>query len=69
MSDGTIGEHWLESALSRIRAGEPEIAVMLDYGYEATAPADGCGSRSPVTGCPCELPKGHGGVHRFQEVQ
>ncbi len=28
-----IGEHWLATALSRVRAGEPEDAVMYDYGY------------------------------------
>lgn len=28
-----IGEHWLETALSRVRAGEPEAAVMADYDW------------------------------------
>lgn len=28
-----IGQHWLEVALERINAGEPEQDVMLDYGY------------------------------------
>jgi hypothetical protein len=28
-----IGEHWLEVALSRIRAGESEAAVMADYDW------------------------------------
>lgn len=29
-----LTEHWLETALSRIRAGEPEREVMRDYGYD-----------------------------------
>jgi len=28
-----IGDHWCEVAASRMRAGEPEEAVMKDYGY------------------------------------
>lgn len=30
---GRLGEHWIWIALERIAAGEPEIEVMLDYGY------------------------------------
>ena len=29
-----LTEHWLTTALSRVRAGEPEKDVMRDYGYE-----------------------------------
>ncbi len=28
-----IGDHWLEAAYDRIRAGEDERAVLADYGY------------------------------------
>ena len=30
-----LTEHWLTTALSRVRAGEPEADVMRDYGYAA----------------------------------
>lgn len=32
-TDVRIGQHWLEVALERINAGEPEQEVMRDYGY------------------------------------
>jgi hypothetical protein len=39
-----IGEPWIEVAASRMRAGEDEAAVMLDYGYTRdNAPATGKG--------------------------
>ncbi len=28
-----IGQHWLEVALERVRAGETEATVMRDYGW------------------------------------
>ena len=28
-----VGEPWIEVAASRMRAGEPEVDVMRDYGY------------------------------------
>lgn len=31
-----VGQHWLEVALERIKAGEPEASVLQDYGYEYT---------------------------------
>ena len=35
-SNKIIGQHWLEVAYERIRAGEPEFDVMADYGYRWT---------------------------------
>lgn len=32
---GKITMHWLRAAFDRIAAGEPEAAVMADYGYTA----------------------------------
>lgn len=33
MSEKLVGQHWLEVAAGRVRAGEPEEQVMQDYGY------------------------------------
>ena len=42
-----------------------DCAARIDALYSG----EKCGSRSPVTGCRCELQKGHDGVHKFQEAQ
>ena len=33
-----IGAHWIWIALERIASGEPEIDVLLDYGYAPEVP-------------------------------
>jgi len=42
--------HWLTVAAERVRAGEPELDVMRDYGYVTarpteTAPCNNCGGK------------------------
>ena len=31
---GKLGQHWLYAAADRIAAGEDEVVVMADYGFE-----------------------------------
>ena len=70
------GQHWLEVAQERIRAGEPEVEVMADYGYSRTPPA-----RTPPTDLPCRdceycqymdrncccLPSGNHCIHQAED--
>ena len=55
-------EHWLETALSRIRAGEFEMAVLDDYGYvlKPECPDDCTRNR----GLTCILEKGNFCIRR-----
>jgi len=45
---GKVTQHWLKSAFMRIAAGEPEVAVLADYGYVPCGLVDDGGPRAEV---------------------